>query len=342
MCAPVPKGVIGACGYINDVSRERLEAELKEYKSIVNTPTFPRNGVGIDPHCADVGLEHPGTTGVCKKQQIAENDGAPVADGSSVQSKLELGTWSERMEEMLTQVGDKKVDEIKRWWGLTSAFLEKNSSHLGAAVVKVMAESGKVNGDVFPAGMDINWALDAQSAQTLDFFAALQGKNGGKAWDLGTLTGISAAVISQHMDVTTVEREPTLVAFAKKHLPENCTVTQSEIVPFLEGCAASGDKADLIFMDLDKTCYLPCYELIMAKGLLAPGGIMLVDNVLYRGLVAQHDAGEMPEVTPKTAANAAALSSFVARVRSDMESGKVRTLMMPVRDGFLAISMPKA
>ena len=53
----------------------------------------------------------------------------------------------------------------------------------------------------FPKGMDMNWALDVQSAQTLDFYAAMHG--GKVAWDLGTLTGISAAVLSTHMKKVT-------------------------------------------------------------------------------------------------------------------------------------------
>jgi len=350
LCAPVPKGQIGATGYINDVDRERLERELKEYKSIVNCSAFPRNGAGIDPHCADVGLEHPGTTGVAKAKQLGGDDSSSVddeaADAAPVSAKLELGTWSERMEEMLSEVGGakntetvcKRVGEIKKWWRLTQSFLEKNSTPLGAAVLKILEQTEK--GDVFPDGMDANWALDAQSAQTLDFFAALQSKSGKKAWDLGTLTGISAAVMSQHMDVVTVEREPKLVAFAKANLPANVNVVQSEIVPFLQERAAAGEKADLIFMDLDKTCYLPCYEAIMAGGLLAPGGILVCDNVLYRGLVAQHEAGEMPAVSEKTSANAVALKNFVDRVGQDKDAGRVRTLMMPVRDGILAIATP--
>ena len=64
LCAPVPQGQIGATGYINDVDRGRLETELREYKSIVDCSAFPRNGAGIDPHGADVGLEHPGTADV--------------------------------------------------------------------------------------------------------------------------------------------------------------------------------------------------------------------------------------------------------------------------------------
>merc|ERR1712048_393664 len=136
----------------------------------------------------------------------------------------------------------------------------------------------------------------------------------------------------------TVEREPKLVDFAKKHLPSDVEVVHSEILPFLEQRAAEGAKADFIFMDLDKPCYQPCYELIMKHDLLSPQGIMLCDNVLYRGLVAQHQAGEMPEVSEKTATNAGSLDSFLQLVRQDKDEGKIRSLMMPVRDGMLALT----
>merc|ERR1719329_103938 len=66
---------------------------------------------------------------------------------------------------------------------------------------------------------------------------------------------------------------------------------------------------------------------IMSAGLLAPGGILVCDNVLYRGLVAQHDAGEMPVVSEKTSANAAALKQFVDRVGQDRDSGHYHTCM---------------
>jgi len=165
----------------------------------------------------------------------------------------------------------------------------------------------------------------------------VQSKTGKVGWDLGTLTGVSAAVLSQHMKVTTVEREPSLVNFARKHLPENVEVVESEIEAFLEAKAAQGEKADFVFMDLDKPLYARCYALIMEHGLLAPDGIVLCDNVLYRGLTAQHHAGEMPAVSEKTARNAAALESFLAAVRADTKAGKVRSLMMPVRDGMLAL-----
>merc|ERR1711918_54748 len=88
----------------------------------------------------------------------------------------------------------------------------------------------------------------------------------------------------------------------------------------------------------DKTCYEPIYKLVKKHELLKPGGLLLCDNVLYRGLTAQLDANEEVEVSEKTRANAEALVRFNELVRKDVHEGSMRSLMMPVRDGMLAIS----
>merc|ERR1712134_143503 len=56
LCAPVPKH-LAKCGYINDLSKEGLDKTIDEYKVIASK--YPRNGMGVDPHCTDVGLEDP-------------------------------------------------------------------------------------------------------------------------------------------------------------------------------------------------------------------------------------------------------------------------------------------
>jgi predicted O-methyltransferase YrrM len=105
--------------------------------------------------------------------------------------------------------------------------------------------------------------------------------------------------------------------------------------------AAHGKKADFIFMDLDKPLYQECYEIIMEENLLKPGGVLVADNVLYRGLTMQHRLGEMPDVSEKTAKNAACLDGFLQLVRKDVMAGHLTSLMMPVRDGMLAVKLPK-
>jgi predicted O-methyltransferase YrrM len=325
--AAIPDGELGRCRFImvkDFASRADMDASLERGLDVHRKlMAMEGGGVGTEPFITD---------GFHRERKVL--------------SKLELGTWAERLSEMVGEMKHSqsfetvkaKVSQITRWWDLTAEFLEKNSTKLGPAVQEVLKATATEN--PFPEGMDMNWALDVQSAQTLDFFAGIQ--QGKVAWDLGTLTGVSAAVLSQHMNVTTVEREASLVNFARKHLPENVEVVQSEIEAFLEAKAAQGEKADFIFMDLDKPMYARCYALVMEKELLAPGGIILCDNVLYRGLTAQHNAGEMPAVSEKTAANAAAMDAFLGQVRTDTAAGKVRSLMMPVRDGMLALQMPQA
>jgi 3-dehydroquinate synthase len=59
LCAPVPKGEIGLCGYINDLKHDDIPPSMNEYKALVQQ--YPRGGNGIDMHCHDVGLEDPST-----------------------------------------------------------------------------------------------------------------------------------------------------------------------------------------------------------------------------------------------------------------------------------------
>lgn len=204
---------------------------------------------------------------------------------------------------------------------------------------KILAAQDEEN--PFPEGMSNDWALDVQSAQTLDFLSALKAQSnsaGSVAWDLGTLTGVSAAVLSQHFeDVVTIERESALVSFARKHLDSSVSVVQSEIEPWLREQGGKGQQADLIFMDLDKTCYEPIYCPVKGLNLLKPGGLLLCDNVLYSGLTAQLDAGESVDVLPKTRENAEALVRFNKLAKKDVQAGRMRSLMMPVRDGMMAV-----
>ncbi|MEM9137679.1 MAG: sedoheptulose 7-phosphate cyclase [Cyanobacteria bacterium P01_F01_bin.42] len=59
LVAPLPKGDIGNCGYLNEMSREDLFAAIDEYRDVC--AEYPRLGLGIEPLCSDVGLEDPST-----------------------------------------------------------------------------------------------------------------------------------------------------------------------------------------------------------------------------------------------------------------------------------------
>ncbi|MEO1235973.1 MAG: sedoheptulose 7-phosphate cyclase [Planctomycetota bacterium] len=61
LAAPLPKGRIGACGYLNELSRDELDAALADYR--LWCERYPNRGHGVEPHCHDVGLEDPSTVG---------------------------------------------------------------------------------------------------------------------------------------------------------------------------------------------------------------------------------------------------------------------------------------
>ena len=59
LVAPLPRNEIGQCDYLNSLSQAELYQAIDEYKEIC--ADYPRNGLGIDPLCSDVGLEDPST-----------------------------------------------------------------------------------------------------------------------------------------------------------------------------------------------------------------------------------------------------------------------------------------
>ena len=59
LVAPLPKGSIGACGYLNELSFDQMYDALTEYQAICRS--YPRLGIGVEQHCEDVGLEDPST-----------------------------------------------------------------------------------------------------------------------------------------------------------------------------------------------------------------------------------------------------------------------------------------
>ena len=65
LAAPLPQGDIGACGYLDKFAEKDLNVLLRDYRRYCQTRR--RSGIGVEPHCADVGLEDPSTVG-CEQQ----------------------------------------------------------------------------------------------------------------------------------------------------------------------------------------------------------------------------------------------------------------------------------
>ena len=76
LVAPLPKGKIGQCSYLNALSRTELFQALDEYAAIC--ADYPRAGRGIEPHCSDVGLEDPSTVGQPSSSPIISDRKQPL------------------------------------------------------------------------------------------------------------------------------------------------------------------------------------------------------------------------------------------------------------------------
>lgn len=78
LAAPLPKGGIGKCGYLDSLTRAELDQAIAEYRAICTS--YPREGIGIEPLCSDVGLEDPATVSplsLAHAQEQRENP-API------------------------------------------------------------------------------------------------------------------------------------------------------------------------------------------------------------------------------------------------------------------------
>lgn len=80
---------------------------------------------------------------------------------------------------------------------------------------------------------------------------------------------------------------------------------------------------DLAFIDADKVNYPVYYEILMSR--LAPGGVILVDNTLWSGHVAD------PTRDDETVRH---IREFNDMVSAD---GRVTSIMLPIADGLTMI-----
>ncbi len=108
--------------------------------------------------------------------------------------------------------------------------------------------------------------------------------------EIGTAIGYSALIMAEGTDfdakITTIERRSDMVEMAKKNInnteyKEKIKIIQGdakEILSDMEG------EYDFIFLDAAKGHYLDFFK--RSTGILKKDGIILSDNVLYKGMIA--------------------------------------------------------
>jgi caffeoyl-CoA O-methyltransferase len=148
------------------------------------------------------------------------------------------------------------------------------------------------------------------------------------AVEVGTFTGYSSLCIARgladggHLLCCDVSEEWT--AIARRHWERAGVADRIElrIAPALETLQAlpSDETIDLAFIDADKPGYISYYEALVPR--MRPGGLVLVDNVLWGGSVVD------PSVTDE---NTEAIRACNDHIAAD---SRVDVVMLPVSDGL--------
>jgi caffeoyl-CoA O-methyltransferase len=165
-----------------------------------------------------------------------------------------------------------------------------------------------------------------EEAAFLTLLARLLGAR--RAVEVGTFTGYSAIAIARglvpggRLLCCDVSEEWAAVArryFARAGLEDRITL---RVQPALETLRAlpSTPEIDLAFVDADKTGYRAYYEELLPR--LRPGGVIVFDNVLWMGHVADPDDRSESTVAIR------ALNDLVAR------DERVEAVMLSVSDGI--------
>jgi len=160
----------------------------------------------------------------------------------------------------------------------------------------------------------------------LKMLAALIGAR--RVVEVGTYTGYSALCIAEALPdegrVITCDRSETFTAVARQFWAKSPHGAKIELRlgDAMDTLAALEREApesfDMAFLDADKVRYPTYYELLLK--LLRPGGLLVVDNVLWSGRV----------VAPETEASKG-IAALNDRVLGD---DRVENVLLPVRDGI--------
>lgn len=142
---------------------------------------------------------------------------------------------------------------------------------------------------------------------------------------MGTTTLAMAEAVPDDGCVVALELDPFLVEqvlpyFARAGLSHRIQVRTGPALESMRALRAAGRSFDLAFVDADKPSYPAYYEALM-DGLLAPGGLLVLDNTLMKGRV-YTDGHED--------ALAAAMQAVNAQVVNDP---RVEVVCLPFRDG---------
>lgn len=147
--------------------------------------------------------------------------------------------------------------------------------------------------------------------------------------EIGTFTGYSALCMAAGLEegatIDTCEVDDELEPLAQSFFDRSAhghKITL-HIGSALEIAPTLGKQFDLVFIDGDKREYPAYYDMLMDKGLVHSGTVMLADNILWYGKVVQ-----------PVAHNDHHTQALIEFNRKVVEDSRVESVILPLRDGI--------
>jgi len=175
----------------------------------------------------------------------------------------------------------------------------------------------------------VNMQIAPEQGQFMQMLVRLTGAR--RAIEVGVFTGYSSLAVMLAMPkdgrLLALDVSPVYTSVARRHWQEAGVADRVELViapakETLDARLAAGEAGqyDFAFIDADKTGYLDYYERLLK--LLRPGGLIVVDNTLWHGAVADPADRE---------ADTVALREFNDALHRDE---RVDVALLPVGDGL--------
>jgi len=181
------------------------------------------------------------------------------------------------------------------------------------------------------AGINHIPIISKEVAQFLNFMINL--KRPSKILELGTAIGyssISMCIFSERKaHITTIERSDEMILIAEDNIKNFELENKIEIIKgeCLEVLESLNDKFDMIFIDAGKGHYNHFHPHCMR--LLEKNGIIIADNVLFRGMIASRDKVKRRKITIVKR-----MKKYIEEITTDEN---LITSIIPMSDGIALI-----
>ncbi len=299
LAAPLPRGEIGECGYLNDITDAQLSKYVDEYREFVTSGSFARAGRGVEPLLEDVGLgdtSHDAISHVraeiahglknvhlnCDHIKGAEEEkkDGEVADGRNESYQ----DWIKKAQEDRNSDWKMNVGFVKSADTETAITFPQNTLFYDGAEEYAMSQTSIVSTNIQAAakvtmeeGLFAPCMVGSLESQFLKMFARTAKAK--RILDVGTFTGMSAIAFAEgalrhtptaqihtlESDAVTAEAAAKIFSMCEPSVSKAIQLHHCDAIEWMRSTASdpNGLSFDIIFIDADKDNYLAYYEYAM-------------------------------------------------------------------------------